>query len=266
MISMQPAFRICFYVIGSLVLLFELSPLLVTLAISVSEGPFATFPPTGMTFRWYAQIFGNQEFLESATLSLGLALASTATALVLGLPAAYALNRSKFKGKSAIEGLLLSPLIFPVLITGLALLQFTSWAGMRLSTVNMFFGYTLIAIPYVVRTISASLILVDRTLEEAARTLGAGNVKTFWRVTIPQIVPGITAGALFSFMMGLDNYTIAMWFSDAQVTPLPLLVMKSMARVFDPSIAAMASVMILVGAIVIVVMEKLVGIRRAMGI
>jgi len=252
--------------IACLVLVFVLAPLLVTMALSVSNGPFATFPPNGVTFRWYLQVLTDREFIAAASLSIGLALASTFTALALGLPAAFALNRGELPGSGMIQSLLLSPLIFPVLITGLALLQFTAWTQIRTSTLNMYFGYTLVALPYVVRTVTASLLLVDRSLEEAARTLGANSLRTFIRVTMPQIAPGIAAGALFSFMIGLDNYTICMWFTDAQVTPLPILMMKSMTRVFDPSIAAMASLMILVGALAVIALEKMVGLRRAMGI
>jgi putative spermidine/putrescine transport system permease protein len=259
-------FRAIIYVLAGITLLFVLAPLLVTLALSVSNGPFATFPPNGFTVRWYVQVLSDREFIEAAALSIGLALSSTAAALILGVPAALAIHRGTIPGSAGIQSLLLSPLIFPVLITGLALLQFTSWGGLQLSTVNMFFGYTLIALPYVVRTVAASLKLVDPSLEEAARTLGADPFRTFIRVTIPQIAPGIAAGSLFAFMIGLDNYTIAMWFADAQVTPLSILMMKSMTRVFDPSIAAMAGILILIGALAVIILERLVGLRRAMGV
>lgn len=257
------------FIVGAivcLVLIFTLAPLLVTIALSVSNGPFASFPPNGLTLRWYLKVLTDADFIAAASLSIGLALASTVTALALGLPAAFALDRSEVPGSTMIRNLLLSPLIFPVLISGLALLQFTAWMQIRASILSMYFGYTLVAVPYVVRTVAASLQLVDRSLEEAARTLGANSTRTFIRVTMPQIAPGIAAGALFSFMIGLDNYTICMWFADAQVEPLPMLIMRSMTRVFDPSIAAMASLMILVGALAVIALEKMVGLRRAMGI
>jgi putative spermidine/putrescine transport system permease protein len=114
--------------------------------------------------------------------------------------------------------------------------------------------------------VTASLQLVDPTLEEAARTLGADRWRTFRRVSIPQIAPGVAAGALFAFMVSLDNYPISMWLSDAHAVPLPMLLFQDMQRVFDPSIAAMASLMILVGAAAVVALEKLVGLRRAMGV
>ena len=254
------------YGITAGVMVFVLAPLLVAVSISFSEAPFASFPPQGFTLDWYRQVLADPEFIGSASLSIGLALAVACAAVLLGVPAAVALQRGRLPGAAVVEGLLLSPLIFQVLITGLALLQFYAAAGMRDALANLFFGHALVTLPYVVRTASASLQLVDPSLEEAARTLGAGPWRVFWRVTAPQIAPGVAAGALFAFMVSLDNYPVSMWLSDAQVVPLPVLLFNDMQRVFDPSIAAMASLMILVGAAAVIALEKLVGLRRAMGV
>jgi putative spermidine/putrescine transport system permease protein len=248
------------------VMLFLLAPLLVAIAISVSNGPFASFPPRGFTLRWYGHVLTDPDFLSAAGLSLGLAFAATAGALLLGIPAALALERGAIPGSAALQSLLLSPLVFPVLITGLALLQFYATLGMRDAVWNLFFAHTLITLPYVVRTVSASLRLVDRSLEEAARTLGADPWRTFRRVTVPQIASGVAAGALFAFMVSLDNYPISLWLADARAVPVPIYLVQRMQDVFDPSIAAMASLMILVGAAAVVGLERLVGLRRAMGI
>lgn len=248
------------------VMLFVLAPLLVAVSISFSAAPFASFPPQGFTLDWYRQVLDDPDFRDAATLSIGLALAVTATAVALGLPAALALHRARLPGAAALQALLLSPLVFPVLITGLALLQFFAAAGMRDALTNLFLAHVLVTLPYVVRTTVASLQLVDPSLEEAARTLGAGPWRVFRRVTVPQIAPGVAAGALFAFMVSLDNYPISMWLADARAVPLPVLLFSTMQRVFDPSVAAMASLMILVGTAAVVLLERLVGLRRAMGI
>ena len=254
------------YSVTAAVMVFVLAPLLVAVSISFSAAPFASFPPQGFTLDWYRQVLADPDFIASASLSVGLALGVTAAALALGVPAAIALQRSRLFWASGLQGLLLSPLIFPVLVTGLGLLQFYSAVNMQDATVNLFLGHTLVTLPYVVRTTAASLQLIDPSLEEAARTLGAGAWRVFRRVTVPQIAPGVAAGALFAFMVSLDNYPISMWLSDAQAVPLPVLLFKNMSRVFDPSIAAMASLMILVGAVAVIALEKIVGLRRAMGI
>ena len=247
-------------------MVFVLAPLLVAIAISFSAAPFATFPPRGFTVDWYAQVLTDPDFLDAATLSITLALAVTVSAVVLGLSAAFALVRFAVPGSAMLQGLLLSPLIFPVLITGLALLQFFATANMQRAVLNLYIGHLLVTLPYVVRTAMASLLLVDRSLEEAARTLGADRWRTFRRVTVPQIAPGVAAGALFAFMVSLDNYPISMWLANAEATPLPVMLFNKMSSVFDPSIAAMASLMILVGAAAVIGLEKLVGLRRAVGI
>ena len=253
------------YSVTAGVLVFVLAPLAVAVAISFSEAPFATFPPQGFTLDWYAQVLADPDFIEAATFSITLALSVTAASLALGIPAALALTRMAVPGSAAIQALLLSPLVFPVLITGLALLQFYSARHMQDARINLFFAHTLITLPYVMRTVTASLLLVDRSLEEAARTLGASAPATFRRITLPQIAPGVAAGALFAFMVSLDNYPISMWLADGQATPLPILLYKNISRVFDPSVAAMASLMILIGAAAVIALEKLVGLRRAMG-
>lgn len=254
------------YGVTAATMVFVLAPLLVAVAISFSAAPFASFPPRGLTLDWYRQVLADPDFRDAASLSIGLAVAATAASLGLGLPAAFALARSPLPGKGALQGLLLSPLVFPVLITGLALLQFCSATSMQHAALNLFLAHTLVTLPYVVRTVTASLQLVDGSLEEAARTLGANRWRCFRRVTLPQIAPGVAAGALFAFMVSLDNYPISMWLADARTVPLPVLLFNDMANVFDPSIAAMASLMILVGAAAVIALEKLVGLRRAVGI
>src|SRR5271166_5094453 len=145
-------------------LLFILLPLAVTVAISVSDTPFVTFPPRGFTLAWYGKVLADPDFLASLRLSLSLAAGSTAGALLFGVPAAVALQRCDFPGRGATAGLLLSPLIFPVLITGLALLRLFSLWGSRDAVVNLLIAHVLVTAPYVVRTVAASLALADRTL------------------------------------------------------------------------------------------------------
>src|SRR5205823_12730700 len=110
---------------------------------------------------------------------------------------------------------LLSPMVFPVLITGVALLQLFAIMRSDSTPLSMLMAHVLVTTPYVVRTVSASLTLADTTLEDAARTLGAGRWRVFRRITIPQIAPGLVAGALFAFMVSFDNFPISLWLADA---------------------------------------------------
>jgi putative spermidine/putrescine transport system permease protein len=233
--------------------------------MSISDTRFVTFPPKGFTLAWYGKVITDPDFLSSLSYSLWLAGFATVGALLLGVPAAFGLVRFPVPGGAAMRSLLLSPLIFPVLVTGLALLQLFSMLGWGSVPVNLLIAHVLVTSPYVVRTVSASLILADVTLEEAARTLGANRWRTFRRVTLPQIAPGVVAGALFAFMVSFDNYPVSMWLADAQNDPMPMLIYRKATSVFDPSVATISTLLIGLAVVVVLVMERLVGLKRAMG-
>ncbi len=247
-------------------MIFILAPLLVTVAISVSDTAYVVFPPQGFTMNWYLKVLQDDDFLASLSFSSGLAVATTFAALLLGVPAAFAIARHQFPGRAAASAALLSPLIFPVLITGVALLQLFATIGSDSTPLNMLIAHTLVTTPYVVRTVAASLSLVDTTLEDAARTLGAGRWRVFRRIIIPQVAPGLAAGALFAFMISFDNFPISLWLADAQHNPIPLLVFQMIGNVFEPSIAAISTLMILLAMVIVVAMERIMGLRRAMAI
>lgn len=250
--------------ITAAVLVFILAPLLVTIAISFSNSPYVTFPPRGFTLHWYGKALGDPDFQAAMWFSTTLALAATASALTLGVPAAFALVRCEFPGRGMIGSILLSPLVFPVLITGVALLQMFATIGSNSTPLNMLIGHVLVTMPYVVRTAAASLTLADITLEEAARTLGAGSWTVFRRVTVPQIVPGLAAGGLFAFMISFDNFPISLWLADAQHNPVPLLVFQMISNVFDPSVSAISTLMIVFAMSIVLILERVGGLQRAM--
>jgi putative spermidine/putrescine transport system permease protein len=245
-------------------MLFVLAPLLVTVAISVSDSGFVQFPPRGFTLSWYAKVARDPDFLASLSFSLALAFAATAGAICLGLPAAFAVVRHKFPGRGAVSAMLLSPLIFPVLITGVALLQLFSAMGSNNTPLNLLIAHVLVTTPYVVRTVTASLMLADASLEDAARTLGADGWRVFRRITMPQIAPGLVAGALFAFMVSFDNFPISLWLSDAQHNPIPLLIFQMISNVFEPSVAAISTLMMLLSLVIVLIVERVAGLRRAM--
>jgi putative spermidine/putrescine transport system permease protein len=252
--------------VATATMLFILAPLLVTVAISFETSPFVAFPPRGFTLNWYAQVLVDPEFQRSLLFSTLLALGATTGALSLGVPAAFALTRHQFPGRSAAEAALLSPLIFPVLITGVALLQMFATLNANNTPLNMLIAHVLVTMPYVVRTVAGSLLLADTALEDAARTLGASRWTVFRRITVPQIAPGLAAGALFAFMVSFDNFPISLWLADAQHNPIPILIFQRVASVFNPSIAAISTLMIVFSMGIVVAMERAIGLRRAVAI
>lgn len=251
------------FTITALMMIFILAPLIVVVAMSVSDSYFVTFPPQGFTLRWYAKILQDRDFLEALQLSFLLAFATTAGSLLLGIPAAIALTRGDFPGQALLKGLVLSPLIFPALVTGLALMQLLAGFGWGDARINLLIGHIVVTSPYVIRSVTTSLLLVDINLEDAARTLGASRLRSFWRITLPQIAPGVAAGALFAFMVSFDNYPVTMWLANSQHSPVPLVLMRQLVNVFDPSVPAMSTVIIILAVIGVLILERLVGLRRA---
>lgn len=238
-----------------------LAPMLIPIAISISDSMFVSFPPQGFTLRWYAQVFADSEFRTTFLFSIELALIVTGLTVVLGVPCALGLTRHAFPGRNLVLSLVLSPLVFPVLVTGVALLQFASRHGSNDSFSQLVVGHTAICLPYLVRTVSASLLLVVPSTEEAARTLGAGRFTVFRRITLPQIGGGILAGCVFAFITSFDDYAMAMWLADARNFTLPLQVHVFIERSFDPSVAAISALMILFSLGLLLLIERVLGLK-----
>ena len=252
------------YACSVAVAIFVLIPLVIPIWMSISDTAFVTFPPRGFTLRWYTKILNEPEFVASFRFSVLLAVAVAALALIIGTPAAIALVRYSFHGRAAIQAFVLSPLIFPMLVSGIALLRLFTSLGTHDAAIKLLLGHTVVAVPYVVRTVSASLSLLDPRIEEAARTLGASRLATFWLIVRPQIVPGIVAGGLFAFVTSFDNYPISMWLADAVSVPLPMTVFVLIQRFFDPGIAAICTLMMLFSFVLVFAIEKATGLKRAM--
>ena len=172
-----------------IILLVVIAPLAVPLAMSISDTPFVTFPPQGFTLKWYGAVVEAPEFRSSFLFSLELAAIVTVVSLVLGVPCAAGLTRYKVAGQGAILGIILSPLIVPLIVTGVALLQLFSMMASRATLVQLVIGHTVVCLPYVVRSVSASFLLADRSLEDAAAVLGAPPHVTAREVIWPQVRP-----------------------------------------------------------------------------
>jgi putative spermidine/putrescine transport system permease protein len=254
------------YAVTGVITLFLLVPLLFPIALSFSDTPFVTFPPQGFTLAWYVKVINEPDFTTPFAFSVQLGIFAAVGALLLGTPTAMGLTRYAFPGRAVIQGLVLSPLVFPMLVTGIALLRLFTSIHSNASLTNLVIGHTLVTVPYVIRTVSASLLLIDPSTEDAARTLGASKWTTFWRVTRPQIVPGLFAGGIFAFVTSFDNYAISMWLADAEHFPMPMAMFALISRMFDPGIAAIASLMILMSIVIVIVLERLTGLQRAMSV
>jgi putative spermidine/putrescine transport system permease protein len=245
------------------ILLLVVAPLVVPLMMSISDTAYIVFPPRGFTLKWYGVVLANPEARGSFLFSLQLAAIVTAISLALGIPCAAGLTRYRLPGSDAVLGLILSPLIVPLIVSGVALLQFFSMMGSRATFMQLIVGHTVVCLPYVIRSVSASFVLVDRNLEDAASVLGAPPHVVATKVVWPQVRPGILAGSIFSFIVSFDDYPISMWLADGDHFPVPLYLYTVIERSFDPSIAAISSLMILFALLLVLVIEKVFGISLA---
>ncbi|MFT4057620.1 MAG: ABC transporter permease [Novosphingobium sp.] len=238
-----------------------LAPMLIPIAVSVSDSMFVSFPPHGFTLQWYARVLADTEFQTTFLFSFELAMMVTALTVLLGVPCAIGLTRFRFPGRGLVFALILSPIVFPVLVTGVALLQFASRLGSNNSFLQLLAGHTVICLPYLVRTVSGSLLLVVPATEDAARTLGASRFTTFRRITLPQIRGGILAGCVFAFITSFDDYAMAMWLADARNFTLPLQIHVFIERSFDPSVAAISALMVAFSLALLLVVERALGLK-----
>ena len=255
-----------FHTLIAILIVFILAPIVVVVVASFSARAIPEFPPSSWSIKWYAHALQQPIFTDSAKNSAWLALVSTALATPIAMGAAYVIVRFEFYGKDALQTFMLSPLIVPSIIIGLAILLLFATLGIRGVGLRLVGAHVLITFPYLVRTIMASLARVDMTLEEVARTLGASGLRTFWHVTVPLVRPGVIAGMLFSFIISFDNVSVSLFLTSARTNTLPLAILNYVEYNYDPSIAAISTMLILFSLTAAVVLERAVGLRRVFGV
>lgn len=245
-----------------LVYAFLLLPVVVVVLAAFSATSYLSVPPKGLTFRWFLQVLDDPAYLGAIWYSLVLAILAAIGSLVVGTTAAYALARRQVPGGHAISALLMSPLIFPGVVIGVALLQFYSMLGLRTSFTGLLVAHVVITLPYTVRAILASLSGADPYLEEAARVLGASRLAAFWTVVLPLIRPGVLAGGLFAFITSFDNVPVSIFILEPRRTTLPVKIFASIEYGVDPTIAAVSTMLIAATALFLVLAERWIGFHR----
>ena len=252
------------------VLAFLLAPLVVVFISAFSAANYITFPPRSFSMRWFSELLERSEFVDSMLLSLTIAVIVSIISTTVGGIAAVALIRFQFPGQRFLSALFMSPLVLPGVVIGIALLQFFSqvWIfGAPLSTrsASLVIGHVIITIPYAIRLISASLVGQERSLELAARSLGATPVGAFVRITLPSISTGVFSSAVFTFLVSFDNVTISVFLATPQMVPIPVRIYTMMENVTTPLVASVSSILMLVTVIMVVMIERTLGLQRLMG-
>ena len=208
------------------------------------------------------KILSEQVYTSSFAMSLWVACLVTVSATAIGTAAAIALHREVLPGSRAISGFFFAPIILPSIILGLGLLIVWSRVIGATSVLTVFVGHFVLALPYVIRTTLAVLTTSDPFLEEAARTMGAGPWQSLWRVTVPQCAPGIAAGAFFAFNISFDEAVVSLFLRSPDIMTLPIQIYTQLEFSPDPSIAAVSSLMIGLTIVLIVLIERVVGLQK----
>ena len=237
-------------------------PAVIVVASSFTAGDDLRFPPEGFSPRWYMAAFKSDMFMGSLWTSTKLAFVTMVLSLTLGMAAAFAIDRRSFPGKHAFRTLTLSPLIVPMVVLGLGLLQFLAWMRLNQSFLGLLIGHVLITLPYVVRTLNAGMVLFDRTLEQAAMNLRAPPSKVFRRITLPLLAPAFVFAGVFAFVTSFGNITLSIFLGFAGATTLPVQIFAYVEHNYDPVLAAVSTLVIVVTLGMIAIVEKLVGMEK----
>jgi putative spermidine/putrescine transport system permease protein len=255
---------VAFRVLVALLYLFLLAPLLIVIVLSFSSNQYLSFPPQGFTWHWYEVLPTKTVFVTGLQTSLIVGLISTLIVLAIGVPASIGIQRFTFPGKAAVAGFFLSPLLVPTIVLALGLVLVLGPLGLNNTYAGIVIGHVSITLPYVIRTTMMSLQTSDTSSEEAARVLGAGGLRVFGTITLPIILPGVIAGAVMAFVVSFDELVIALFVAGSGKPTLPVQIMNYVATSADAAVAALSVVLIVFSGVIVVVVERLVGLRRAL--
>ena len=241
------------YVAGVLLLLHL--PLVILMAFSFNASRFSV-EWTGFTLGWFRGLLDRPDILNGLRNSLIVGVSSTIVSTVLGTMLALALSRHRFRGRRAVESLLYVPLVTPEIVVGISLLVLFAAIGMRLGLTTIVLAHVAFSISFVTVVVRARLAGMDAHLEEAAMTLGAGPWRSFRRVTLPLIMPGVVAGALLAFTLSFDDYVITSFVAGSGSSTLPVVIYGMVRRNIDPTVNAVSTVVLLVTTLLIYLSDR----------
>lgn len=251
-------------VLAGLATVFLLLPVVFVVLHSFSPTRYFHWPPTSFSLKWHENFYQSEIFMSAARNSLVMAAVVTPLSLLVGIPTSYALVRCEFAGKAILQQIIMSPLIIPGVVTGVSLLSLFSAGGLRTSMVKLCLGMLVFVLPFAVRAITANLLGLDRRIEEAARNLGATQLRTFLLVALPQLKSGILAAAIFIFVEAIDNFSVAVFLTDDWTKVLPVAGYQYIKDFDDPTVAAMATALIVLSCALVMVLEKLIGFQKSL--
>ncbi len=246
-----------YYGFCALVFVFLVAPIVAVVPLSFNSGTFLTYPLEGFSLRWYDDFFTSSRWLPALRNSIVVGLATTAIATPLGTLAALGLVRGDFRFKPIVIGLIISPMIVPVIITAIGVYFVYAPLGLTSSRLGLVLAHTVLATPFVVVVVHATLQGFDPALWRAALSLGAPPPAVFIKVVLPLIAPGVIAGAIFAFTTSFDEIVTTIFIAGPEQRTLPLQMFEGVREQISPTITAAATLLIAVSVVMLGTIEAL---------
>jgi len=260
----ERAWHYSFRVLCGLIFLFLIMPILVIVPLSFNAEPYFTFNEQMLrlnsdaySLRWYNDIFGNPQWVHSIQNSFIVAVFSTLLATILGTLAALGLSRSHMPYRTAIMGVLISPMIVPLIITAAGMYFFYSNIGLAQTYLGLILAHTALGTPFVVITVTATLVGFDHSLTRASASLGADPTRTFFKIIVPLILPGVISGALFAFITSFDEVVVVLFLAGFEQRTIPRQMWAGIREQISPTILAVATLLIAFSIVLMTVLELL---------
>ncbi|TXH87659.1 MAG: ABC transporter permease [Rhodoferax sp.] len=244
------------------ILLFLLLPILVIIPLSFSSSSFLAYPIPGWSLQWYDNLFNSDDWARATRNSFIVAPLATLLATVLGTMAAVGLSRVNFLGKSTLMSLLISPMVVPIVVVGVSTYLFFAKVGLSDTYTGLILVHAALGAPFVVTTVLATLQGFNHNLVRASLSLGAGPLETFFRITLPIIAPGVISGALFAFATSFDEVVVTLFIAGPSQVTLPRQMFTGIRENISPTIAAVATLLIIFTTTLMLGLEWLRGRRR----
>jgi putative spermidine/putrescine transport system permease protein len=261
--------RVCIaavWVARALALLLFFVPLALVIWVSFSGDAATNVPPSSYSLQWYRNIASVRELYDGLLTSLKIAAVVVPTSLLIGTLAAYGQWRHPLLSPRAVETILSLPILVPLVVTGLALLNVFSTMGLYSGFWNITLAHVIVTFPFVVRFVFNILSRYNLQLDEAAQSLGASPLRVFRHVTLPLMRPSLFAGGLFAFVLSFDDFGVTIFLVDTNTITLPVAMYQYMEWNLDPTLSAMSALLVVAAVAVTVICERLVGLDRFVGI
>ena len=246
-----------FRVLVAVVFIYLVFPILTIIPLSFNSGEFLHYPLQGVSLRWYHDVFASGQWAVAVKNSLIVGVCSMILATVLGTTAAVGINRAKFPGKQLLVALLISPMMIPLVISALALYLFFAKIGLNDTYLGIILAHTILGMPFVLITVSATLQGFDYSLVNAGASLGAAPLPVFFRIVMPLILPGIVSGAMFAFATSLDEVVVVLFIAGPAHRTLPLQMFSGIREHLSPTILAVATMLIAFAGLLMLTLEFL---------